>query len=149
MIRFDFIEELEVVGVADPGVPNKERILLRTKWEIENIQAFMVGLGVLSSEEDAQVTPLRNYVFYFTHCRPEVNSWIILYTGNGEPQTTEIPTTGQRAYTFFWGFDRVLFKNPKVVPMVLRIAGIEHPGGAPLQLPGYSPTQTDSSSLEG
>ena len=148
MLNLDYLEELDVVGVADRGVADKERILIRPRWEIENLQAYMVGLGIVDSTNPQLVTPLANYAFYFSQCCPDLNSWIILYTGKGEPQVTELPTTGQRAYTFFWGFDRVLFKQPSIAPVVLRVSGMEHPGGRPLDLPGYTPAISNANLLE-
>ena len=149
MLNLDNIEELDLVGVADRGVPNKERIIMRPRWEIENLQGYIVGLGIVDSTNPLSLTPLANFAFFFTECCPELNSWIVLYTGKGEPQVTELPTTGQRAYTFFWGYDRVLFKHPLIIPVVLRVAGMEHPGGRPLDLPGYNPTVPNSGLLEG
>jgi hypothetical protein len=49
------IHELTIVGVADPGIPNQERIIIRQTQTV-NLAGFGLYLGVLRS--DGMILPL-------------------------------------------------------------------------------------------
>ena len=140
MLTLPELPELNLLGVADPGVPNKERIILRPNSFVE-LQRYFVGLAWLTDPANGFVLPYQDRIFYFSEAYPAQGDWIVLYTGKGERTTSELPTTGETAHSFFWGADTVLFHSPRVYPTLFRIAAMQIPRGGPLQLPGYKPAE--------
>lgn len=112
---------LRITGVADRGVPNKERILIRVVGAV-HLGDFGVGIG--HAKPGAGVSPIPNYFFYFNHFVPEQESWIVLYTGVGEMQVSKLPTTHETAYSMHWGLEGVLFAHPEMQPLLFSFAGL-------------------------
>ncbi|MEW6520038.1 MAG: hypothetical protein AB1461_11545 [Thermodesulfobacteriota bacterium] len=113
--------ELSYIGVAEPGVPNKERIILRPS-EVINLAQCGILLGL--KNEGGIITPLQDSFFWFGEVVVGPPSWIIIYTGSGQYQQTLIPNTEQTAYTFHWGKNYTLFNFPNIVPVIFRMGGI-------------------------
>ena len=126
------IEELQVVGVADRGIANKERILLRPLISM-NLQNFVLTLGVVA-ENATKILPLPNFVFFFEDIVVEAMSWVVVYTGPGESEVSRLPTTFEKAYSYHWGNSSTLFAGPLVLPVLFRITAI---GFARADLPGW------------
>ncbi len=131
------LQDVELIGVADPGVPNKERIILRP-WVDTNLQSYVVGLG--KDIDGEGFVPIGNRIFFFTQTIPESGSWVIVYTGEGVSTQSELPTTGEKTYTFFWGFKNVIFLNPQIIPILYSIGSMISGTPGKLSLPGYRPT---------
>jgi hypothetical protein len=109
--------ELSLVGIADRGVPNHERIVLRPTEAV-----FGVALGVQSAADLA--TPVIDQFFWFGELVVSPPSWVVIYTGPGEFQESRDPQTGQLVYAFHWGKPSTVFTMPKVVPIVFRMSGV-------------------------
>jgi hypothetical protein len=131
------IHEMEILGVADRGVPNKERIILRPHFPIK-LQNFILTLGIL--QESGQVQMARGFIFYFDEIIAEPPSWVVVYTGPGTTEISKLPTTLETAYSFHWGQPHVLFTRQDTVPVVFRVSGIAYEGAQALTLPEM-PTQ--------
>lgn len=129
---------LAIIGVADPGIPNKERILFRPRFGI-NLAHYMVGLG-WSHPVDESFIPMRNRAFFFPNERPEEGSWVILYTGKGEHAQSHLPTSGEKTYSYFWGFEGVVFSVPQLVPVVFQFADWRAGDQSASQIAGYRPS---------
>ena len=114
--------QLSFVGVADPGVPNFERIVLRPTEEV-NLAQFGVLLGL--PEADGSATPLRDQFFWFGDLVVRPPAWILLYTGAGEFTTSYVAPDNVPAYSFHWGKPTVVFgAGSPLVPMVFGMGGV-------------------------
>jgi hypothetical protein len=130
------ISELQLIGVADRGVPNKERVLLRPVIAL-NLQNFILTVG-LSDARATRILPVNNFIFYFEDIVVEPMSWVAVYTGPGQSEESRLPTTLEKAYSYHWGHNSVLFSDPKVLPVLFQVAAI---GFARADLPGWQQPQ--------
>jgi len=113
--------ELSYIGVSEPGVANKERIVLRPS---ETINLAQCGILVGFKNENGIITPYQDNFFWFGELTVSPPSWLIIYTGPGQYQQTVIPNTQQTAYTFHWGRNNTIFNYTNIVPIVFRMGGI-------------------------
>jgi hypothetical protein len=98
------ISELSLRGVADRGIPNRERILIYS-FSVTDLQNFILGIGYTA--DDRVVTPFRQYVYYFDDIVVPAQSWIVVYTGPGQTQVSRLPVPGNDiAFIYHWGFLR-------------------------------------------
>jgi hypothetical protein len=120
-------EEIRLLGVADRGVPNKERILAKALAPIQ-LGSYVLTTGVLSPEGHINLIP--NLLFLFDHFDVQTGSWIVAYTGKGKQEISRLPTSLEPAYVFHWGFDGVLFTRTDIVPALLRIDALNYEGSS-------------------
>jgi hypothetical protein len=113
--------ELSLYAVADPGVPNKERIILRPTERV-NLAQFGVLQAVKLREN--YLVPLSDNFFWFGDIHVEPPSWIILWTGQGDTNLGEHPQTKQQVLSYFWGKKETMFNGPDVVPIVFQMSSI-------------------------
>jgi hypothetical protein len=129
------INELTLVGVADRGVPNKERIVLRPT-EAVGLSAF--ALIVVFLRDDQTAIPLRDYFFWFGDLTVAPPGWIYVYSGPGENSVSEIGSTGQTkqpVHVLHWGKEHVLFNDDRVHPALVRLGGIGFGAGGQTHAP--------------
>jgi hypothetical protein len=124
MIVLPPIYQLAMLGVADAGVPNRERIVLRPTEQV-NLLSFLLVLALRG--EDQVIYPLNDNAFWFPDQVIAPPSWLLVYTGVGKPTQTVIPETGQAAYTMHWGKTYTLFNDPRVVPVIFGLASLLQP----------------------
>ncbi len=124
MIHFEFIHEIELFGIADAAIPDKERIILRALEDC-NLQQFFIALGSTEGT-DIGIIPYRNYSFFFSELIVHPGDWIVIYTGKGIFQSTRMPVTHERAYSLHWNSENVFFSHPHVVPVIYRLSGIQY-----------------------
>ena len=115
------IHELMIIGVADPGSPNQERIVIRPTQTV-NLAGFGLYLGV--PKADGMIVPLWDHFFWFGEIVVTAPSWIIVYTGSGMYQKTRLPGTWEEAHTFHWGKPFTVFGQQGIVPVLFRFDGI-------------------------
>lgn len=127
--------ELSLVGIADAGIPNRERIVLRPA---ESINLAQCGIFLCQRGNDGVITPLVDHFFWFTEVVATPPSWIMVYTGKGEPTQSQLPESGQTVYSLHWGKDYTLFNIPGVAPVIFRIGGILVPNYLPMDAPPVS-----------
>lgn len=126
--------ELSLRGVADRGIPNRERILIYS-FSATNLQNFTLGIG--STTDDQLVTPFSGYVYYFNDILIPALSWIIVYTGSGQAQVSKLPPPhNDIAFIYHWGLPSVIFQQTNVVPILFRISEMNFP---PRELPALTP----------
>lgn len=115
------IFELSLVGVAEPNVPNRERVLIRPT-QLVALTDFAVLVAY--QNEDATLTPLWDHFFWFGTTQVAPPSWISLYTGKGEPSQVALQGSGEMVYNYYWNRDRTIFTMTRIVPLVIRIGGL-------------------------
>lgn len=111
------VVELTLVGVADAGVPNEERIGLRPT---EPVNLAQFGLMVGLSHPNGAVTPLRDNFFWFGELIIEPPSWVVVYTGRGQYQESVLRDSGHKLYALYWGRPSTMFDWPNIVPVLFR-----------------------------
>jgi hypothetical protein len=116
--------QLSIRGVADRGVPNRERIILYN-FAAVNLQNFIMGIG--HTTDDQLVTPFFGYVYYFDDIVIPAKSWVIVYTGPGQHQVSKLPPNDEIAFIYHWGLNSVLFQQREVVPILFRISEMNFP----------------------
>jgi hypothetical protein len=117
--------DLSLRGVADRGIPNKERILIYSFSAID-LQNFILGIGYTA--DDKNVTPFRQYVYYFEDIVVPAQSWIVVYTGPGQTQVSKLPPPGSDiAFIYHWGLPSVVFQQTEVVPILFRVSEMNFP----------------------
>jgi hypothetical protein len=115
------VTELTVIGVADPGIPNRERIVLRPT---ESLDLAQFGILIAVKNEDGSVIPIFDNFFWFGDLFIDPPCWINVYTGNGEFQKTILSDSNQPAYSLHWGRKVTVFNSPNIVPVLFRMDGI-------------------------
>ena len=133
MIVIPTVTDLSLLGVADPGVPNKERIVLRPAESIE-LGHFALLVGTPLS--DGTIFPLRNLFFWFGPLEVGSPSWIYLYTGPGTYQRSHLPGTDQAVYVFHWHQPHILFGDASnLVPVLVQLGAVGFGGPGPTVAP--------------
>jgi hypothetical protein len=115
------ISELALLGVADAGVPNRERIIIRPTESI-NMAEFFLALGF--RQPSGMIVPIPDLVFWFPKIQLVPPGWFIVYTGPGKPEVSNVPNTGETAYTYHWGRPQTVFIHPDLVPVLFSLGGI-------------------------
>lgn len=118
---FNDIFELEMVGVVDRGVPNKERIVFRVT-EDTDLGQFGIMLGVIITGGLAR--PIRDNLFWFGDGTVRKDDWIFVFTGTGKPNVSRISNTDNTIVSVFWGRKTVMLDSAMLVPVLFRINGV-------------------------
>jgi hypothetical protein len=113
--------ELTIVGVAEPNVPNRERIVFRPTQTMV-LTDFAVLVGVRAN--DGTLIPLWDHFYWFGSYTVSAPSWICLYTGKGQASHVTHPETGELIHNFYWNRDKTIFYAPTVHPLLIRIGGL-------------------------
>ena len=114
---FPPIYEFGNVMVFEPGVPNKERIVLRPT-EVVDLSRY--GVWAAWQHENGTVTPLPNLSFWFGLKTASPPSWIVIFTGKGEYRELSHLETKEPVLCFHWGSEQTLFNYRQLVPVVYR-----------------------------
>lgn len=116
------IPELQLIGVLDPGVPGKERIVLKVEQKID-IGWYAIVVAI-RGQPSGHSTPMRDNMYWIGSGSVEPNDWFFLYTGSGT-QTT-IPADGVHGKLFieFWGRPQTIFHDSLLIPVLWRLNGI-------------------------
>lgn len=118
------IEELEIVGIFDHGIPNMERIVLLAHESID-LGNYGLMLGIRGHE--GQAYPLRDNFLWFGNGWVQKGDWLFVYTDVGEPRTTDLPNQKEKLYSIHWGKDKTVFQNKELIPLLIRIDAIQVP----------------------
>ncbi len=113
---------IEIVEVADRGVPNRERILLRAK-ETCQANSFFLGLGIARAQSTAD--PINDNMFWLGGGVFLPGDWMFVYTGRGMPNIHEIPNQTGKIFTYFWGKSSVVFSSKEIIPYLVQIGAAQ------------------------
>jgi len=121
MLRLPDITELTLFGVYSAGVPNEERIVLKTNVGINIGQfAVMVAWGTT----DGGAIPLPNLSLWLGDQHLDANTWILIYTGQGTRQIGKFGDTNETYVTMHWGNQQTLFSGANLIPVLFYFNGI-------------------------
>ena len=114
--------EIAVVGIFDPGVPHKERIILRPTQAVD-LSHFALIIGV---NTDTGIVPVNDFFRWLGPATIAPPSWLVIYTDSGSDIETEHEQTGEPVFIKHWGKAHTLFINSplQIVLGVIKIGGI-------------------------
>jgi hypothetical protein len=124
--------ELSLLGLYEPGVPGKERIILRPTESV-NLAQFGILVGYKVNPQN--ITPFNDSFFWFPETVVSTPSWIIVFTGQGKSETVKHPQSGQPVYVFYWGRKKTIFHDSRVSFVVLQMSAVLVGHNPILQLP--------------
>lgn len=115
------LEEFEIVGVWERGVPNKERIAIKAKQSVD-LSNYLLFLGVPLSDQTA--FPLTTDIFWFGKEIVDSGTWVILYTGPGDRKYTKMESIGEPALVLHWGKKTTILNSENIVPVMVSLEGV-------------------------
>lgn len=115
------IAELVIVGVFERGVANEERIVLQANETI-NMGQYGMMLGVKGA--DGTAFPIRDNLYWFGDGFVYKGDWIFLYTGPGEPKTSNLPNSNDKIYTLHWGRETTILRDENIVPILFKVDAV-------------------------
>lgn len=113
------ITEIHLIGVADVGVPNQERVVLRPTQELR-LHGYGLTVGITGSAQGAY--PLFDNCFWFPDLEVKPPSWILVFTGKGNVSTSKWHT-GEDVLSLHWQRPFTIFDSRQVVPILFRVDG--------------------------
>jgi len=110
--------ELYMYGVFDRGIPNQERIVLKTQNYL-NLAPY--GLLLTSLQVNGMATPIPDQFFWFGETILDPHTWVYVYTGIGVHRMTKTLVTNEPAYVAHWNRSGVIFSQDFLQPTLIRI----------------------------
>ncbi|WP_414660223.1 hypothetical protein [Horticoccus sp. 23ND18S-11] len=121
MLRFDPIPEIQLLGVFDAGVPNRERIAFQIKLAV-NLGNYAVVVGWKGS--DGSAIPLPDQFYWLGEQWVDADSILLLYSGSGTRQTGMLQELKKTYLALHWGKPSVIFDNPNFAPLLFQIGAV-------------------------
>jgi hypothetical protein len=116
------LHELKIINLSDRGIPNKERIYLQATTELA-LGSYLLSIGYPVGNQ--KIYPAFDQYFWFGNETVSANTWIIVYTGPGEPKVTSMENaTKDPVLVLHWGKPETLFADTKLHPFVISFDGI-------------------------
>jgi len=103
--------------VADRGVPDQERIYLRANQRV-SLREYLLLVGVRLLDNTSFPAP--NHVLWLGNDTLEAGTWLVVYTGPGQPIITSIAGTNEPARVLFWHNTTTIFHDPRMVPLLVK-----------------------------
>jgi hypothetical protein len=119
------IIELTIVDIADRGLPNMERIVIRAN-SVVNLGQYGIMLG-LRGAATSNAFPIRDNLLWLGDAVLLEGDWLFVYTGPGEPKITGLPNTNQRLISVHWGRPQTILNHEALVPILFRIDAVQVP----------------------
>jgi hypothetical protein len=118
------IEEMTIVGVADRGVPNQERIVIRANVAV-NLGRYGLMLGIKATAGNA--FPIRDNLLWFGDAILWRGDWLFVYTGPGEARVNQLPNISERIVSVHWGHTQTILHHQEIVPILFRVDAVQVP----------------------
>lgn len=120
------VQSLEIVQVANHGVPNEEHIAIYVEQSC-NLSEFLLIIGLAGLE--GQTTPVKDHMLWFGYEHVNQGDWILVYTAAGSTRISAAPEEinappGARVIAIHWGKDHTIFQNRSLVPMIVEIGAV-------------------------
>lgn len=117
----DDISEMKIIAAFDRGVPNKERIVIEV---YSRVYTGRYGLLLALKADEGGGIPLQDNFVWFGNGLVLPGQLIFIYTGPGSPVKSTLPGSDRITYSLHWGRPKTVLDNPEVVPMLIRIDGV-------------------------
>ncbi len=115
---------ISVIGVADAGVANQERLVLRP---MEPLNLARLGVLVAYQSLDGTAFPSNDNLFWFGDLQINPPAWILLYTKSGA-YSVSAHDDGTPVHSFFWNRGLTVFNAPYLVPVVFEMSALQISG---------------------
>lgn len=116
------LSELRIVDVVDRGIPNKKRIYLQAMTDL-SLGTYLLSLGYPVGNQ--KVFPSFDQYFWFGNETVSANTWIIVYTGPGEPKVTAMPNESKDpVLALHWGKPQTILGDNSLHPFIVSFEGI-------------------------
>ena len=112
---------LKIVRIADPGVPNFERIHLAVLGDV-NLVYYMLSVG--HKFPNGNLLSGTRAAFWFPNSFVKAGDNVILYTGSGNPSNTVRPDALTDHFVF-WGMPNTIFNVPGSCAVLVEISAWE------------------------
>jgi hypothetical protein len=110
--------KIQVVGIRERGIPNRERLALSVLQET-NLCYYAALLSKYLSPASISTGSLPGY--WFPNQIVKVGDQIELFSGNGSPRVS--PTIiGGTYYSYYWGLPNVVWHDPSACAIVLELS---------------------------
>lgn len=109
--------DITLHSVAERGVPNRERIILRVDAPC-NAASYAVLLG--TSVAGYNPTPFADNFLWIGNGELLARDWIFLYSGHGESRVDNL-SDDQRLFSLYWRRPTTILHNPYVVSILIKI----------------------------
>lgn len=130
------VTELRLVGVFEPGVPNRERIVLKVETRLDiGMYAIVLGRRV---QQVGHAAPMTDSMYWIGSGTVEPNDWFYLFTGSGTRTIIPPDVDHGKLFVEFWGRPLTVFQDGQIVPMLWRLSGATVERSAP-ELPASLP----------
>ena len=116
-----FMPDLSLLGVADPGVPNRERVVIRPT-QTASLYATGIAVGVIDPRSGG-ASPIFDHTFWFPNVVVRPPSWVFVFTGPGSPSETK-NQNGETIRSFFWNRQETIFANLELIPVLFRLGSV-------------------------
>ena len=108
---------IEIVQIADRGVPNQERLHLRV-MKPANLIFYVV---LVSMQYDEKVVRMPSHTFWFPVQLVNAGDHVILYSGPGQ-DTSRYADDGHQNFFYYWGLDRTVWHDPASCAVFMELA---------------------------
>lgn len=98
---------LQIVQIADRGVPNRERLHLRALSDV-NLNFFVVFDTTYTSP--SAISNLQRHAYWFPSHLVKAGDHVILSTGNGTQSSSWNPAGGTNHF-FYWGLQHTIWNQ--------------------------------------
>lgn len=122
MYQFPDIFELKMVGVAEAGVPNKERVMFQV-WDYGPVDLAPYFLTVGWKMPGGGGLPSFDGLCWLGDFQVAAGQWLFVYTGPGSTRSS-VTTDGDPLHVVHWGREKTLFHTDGVIPILFRAGAV-------------------------
>ncbi len=116
------LENLEIFGVYDRGVPNSERIVLRANGPVD-LSWYCLLLGIAGAEES--LIPIRDEFLWLGRRTMESPGWVFVFTGAGQEGISQEKFTKDPIHMVYWHKPNVILENKEIIPALIMISSVQ------------------------
>lgn len=121
MTNFASIFGLELRGILDRGIPNKERIVLRAEIPM-HLGNFALICGPATAE--GGLVPSSSFFLKLDGRDLKEGTWVIVYTCPGSTRSTTIESNGDPVLVLHWDKPNTIFHAKDWTVAAIEISGI-------------------------
>ena len=112
--------KVQIVRIADRGVPTKERLHLRAEADVDIGQYLVFHTGFVAPDSTNIATPPK-HVFWFRASVIKAGDNVVLYTTRVGLASSEERPDGGKNHFFYWGLPQPVWADQEQCATVLEI----------------------------
>lgn len=114
------LPDLQIFGIYDRGLPNKERIVLRVNQPVNLAEYFLI-LGFRGSMGANVIVPITDHSLWLGSNFINVPGWVFIFTGSGNAGLSQEMHTKEPVHTLYWNRPQVLLEHNDIIPALIHI----------------------------